>query len=149
MPSNPLPPHTYPEPPPGLVYEARYLLNRGPRCLLPRLGRDGRTASYDPNGMAAADPCPPIAIPRADTRSGPSATASGSMGATGTAGDLQQAHLPLLRVEGVPLVAVALRALAAVCGCSRRAVRLAYTAGALDAVEAAGKRLTRGSGWRA
>ncbi|KXZ53934.1 hypothetical protein GPECTOR_6g852 [Gonium pectorale] len=127
----------------GLVYEVRHLLDRGPRCLLPRLGRDGRTASYDPNGMAAADPCPPIAIPRTDSRSGPSATTSGGIGATGTAGE--QAPLQSLRVEGVPLVAVALRTLAAVCGCSRRAARLAYTAGALDVVEAAGKRLTRGS----
>ncbi|GLC42114.1 hypothetical protein PLESTM_001292900 [Pleodorina starrii] len=125
----------------GLVAEVRQLLEGCPRCLLQKLGRDGRVASYDAaGGIVAADPC---RRPASSGRASGGAAATAST-ATAAAGQPQQLQ-PDDSLSEQPLVVVAMRALSQLCACSRRAARSAYTAGALDLLQEAGRRMTRGS----
>ncbi|PNW80786.1 hypothetical protein CHLRE_07g329600v5 [Chlamydomonas reinhardtii] len=116
----------------GLVAEVRHLLAACPRRLVPRLGTDGRAiVKYDPDGVAAADPCgtpPPTPAPAA--RAGPPPPL--------------QPQSPVTADVALTVAAAALHALAALCRCSRAAARHAYLAGVLDellADEAAARRL--------
>ncbi|KAG2483923.1 hypothetical protein HYH03_017244 [Edaphochlamys debaryana] len=111
----------------GLVTEARRLLERCPRGLVPRLGPDGAVASYGSDGLAPADPCPaPPPLP----------TLGRSASSTGVRPP-PMAALPL----PPPLGVVAVQALAALAGVSRRVARMVYGAGGLDLTEAAGRGL--------
>ena len=86
---------------------------------------------YDPDGVAAADPCgtpPPTPAPAA--RAGPPPPL--------------QPQSPVTADVALTVAAAALHALAALCRCSRAAARHAYLAGVLDellADEAAARRL--------
>jgi hypothetical protein len=145
----------------GLVAEFRQLLEQCPRCLLTRLGRDGRVVSYDTGGIVAVDPCchRPVgrsAAPPPRTAAATPATPYSIAATAPATAARQQVHHGRVQQPQVqraadtpldePVVAVAaMRALYWLCACSRRAARLAYTAGLLDTLQDSGRRLAHGS----